>query len=78
MRIVKLSVENFRGIQELEWTPERRPLCCLIGHGDSGKSTVLDAIEAALSSRWYIRESWWHTSAQCCAGRQHPLPCRGR
>lgn len=53
MRIVKLSVENFRGIQELEWTPERKPLCCLIGHGDSGKSTVLDAIEAALSSRWY-------------------------
>ncbi|HHA2810097.1 TPA: ATP-dependent endonuclease [Stenotrophomonas maltophilia] len=53
MRIVKLSVENFRGIQELEWMPQRQPLCCLIGPGDSGKSTVLDAIEAALSSRWY-------------------------
>lgn len=53
MRIVKLSVENFRGIQELDWAPQRQPLCCLIGPGDSGKSTVLDAIEAALSSRWY-------------------------
>lgn len=53
MRIVKLSVENFRGIQELDWAPRRQPLCCLIGPGDSGKSTVLDAIEAALSSRWY-------------------------
>lgn len=53
MRIVKLSIENFRGIRELDWTLERQGLCCLIGHGDSGKSTVLDAIEAALSSRWY-------------------------
>ncbi|HIE5648758.1 TPA: ATP-dependent nuclease [Stenotrophomonas maltophilia] len=53
MRIVKLSIENFRGIHELDWTPQRQPLCCLIGPGDSGKSTVLDAIEAALSSRWY-------------------------
>jgi len=53
VRIVKLSVENFRGIEKLDWTPQRQPLCCLIGPGDSGKSTVLDAIEAALSSRWY-------------------------
>lgn len=53
MRIVTLSVRNFRGISELEWTLKASPLCCLIGPGDSGKSTVLDAIEAALSSRWY-------------------------
>lgn len=25
----------------------------MIGSGDSGKSTILDAIEAALSSRWF-------------------------
>lgn len=37
----------------MEWSLTRQPLCCLIGPGDSGKSTVLDAIEAALSSRWY-------------------------
>lgn len=53
MRIVKLSAHNFRGINELEWALQEQPLCCLIGSGDSGKSTVLDAIEAALSSRWY-------------------------
>lgn len=53
MRIIKLSVRNFRGISELEWTLKASPLCCLIGPGDSGKSTVLDAVEAALSSRWY-------------------------
>lgn len=53
MRIIKLSVRNFRGISELEWALKASPLCCLIGPGDSGKSTVLDAIEAVLSSRWY-------------------------
>ncbi len=29
-------------------------MVCLLGPGDSGKSTVLDAIEAALSSRWTL------------------------
>ena len=53
MRIVKVTAHNFRGIRELEWTTGSQPLCCLVGPGDSGKSTVLDAIEAALSPRWY-------------------------
>jgi hypothetical protein len=52
MQIRKLSVNNFRGIASLEWSPSNS-FCCLIGAGDSGKSTVLDAVEAALSSRWF-------------------------
>lgn len=51
MQIRQLRVENFRGTAMLEWMPAAA-FCCLIGHGDSGKSSVLDAIEAALSSRW--------------------------
>jgi len=51
MQIRLLRVENFRGTAILEWMPAAA-FCCLIGHGDSGKSTVLDAIEAVLSSRW--------------------------
>jgi hypothetical protein len=51
MQIRHLKVENFRGTATLEWTPGAA-FCCLIGPGDAGKSTVLDAIEAALSSRW--------------------------
>jgi hypothetical protein len=51
MQIRHLKVENFRGTAGLEWTPASA-FCCLIGPGDSGKSTVLDAIEAVLSSRW--------------------------
>lgn len=52
MQIRQLKVQSFRGIAALDWTPSN-PFCCLIGAGDSGKSSVLDAIEAALSSRWY-------------------------
>lgn len=36
----------------MTWTP-RDSFCCLIGAGDSGKSTILDAVEAELSSRWF-------------------------
>ncbi|MDD2133460.1 ATP-dependent nuclease [Pseudomonas kurunegalensis] len=52
MRIERLSVRNFRGIKTLEWSLKGQPICCLIGAGDSAKTTVLDAAEAALSPRW--------------------------
>lgn len=52
MQIRRLKVSNFRGIAMLDWKPGHS-FCCLIGPGDSGKSTVLDAAEACLSSRWY-------------------------
>lgn len=52
MRIERLSVRNFRGIKSLDWHVNRQPICCLIGVGDSAKTTVLDAAEAALSPRW--------------------------
>lgn len=52
MQIRKLKVNNFRGIAELDWSPAGA-FCCLIGAGDSGKSTILDAIEGVLSSRWF-------------------------
>lgn len=52
MQIRQLKVNHFRGIAELDWKPSHS-FCCLIGPGDSGKSTVLDALEALLSSRWF-------------------------
>lgn len=52
MQIRQLKIQNFRGIASLLWAPQHS-FCCLIGPGDSGKSTVLDAIEAGLSSRWF-------------------------
>jgi putative ATP-dependent endonuclease of OLD family len=53
MRIVYLEIENFRGIKSLAWAPSPG-MNCLIGPGDSTKTTVLDAIELCLNPRSYI------------------------
>lgn len=49
-RIRRLRIENYRSIQHLEWFP-LAGINCLIGPGDSGKSTVLDAIDLCLGAR---------------------------
>lgn len=53
MNIRKVEVSNFRGIRELEWCVDGN-FVCLIGAGDSTKSTLLDAIERTLSPRWNV------------------------
>jgi putative ATP-dependent endonuclease of OLD family len=54
-KIVKVKIKNFRGISELEFELDsNRNLICIIGRGDSGKSTVLEAISLALAPRWNI------------------------
>lgn len=45
-----LQIQNFRSIKNLSWNPNPG-LNCLIGPGDSGKSTILDAIDLALGAR---------------------------
>jgi hypothetical protein len=45
-RIRKIEIQNFRGIKELVWLPSAG-INCLIGPGDSGKSSILDAIFGA-------------------------------
>jgi putative ATP-dependent endonuclease of OLD family len=47
-RIRHVSIRRFRGIASLDWTPAPG-INALLGAGDSGKSTVLDAIALALS-----------------------------
>jgi putative ATP-dependent endonuclease of the OLD family len=49
-RIRKVEIRNFRSIASLDWCPGAG-LNCLIGPGDSGKSTLLDAIDFALGAR---------------------------
>ena len=51
MRIRHLSLKNFRGIEELEWTIDALTVC-LIGPNDSTKSTILEAIQLALHPWW--------------------------
>jgi putative ATP-dependent endonuclease of OLD family len=49
-RIRALEIENFRAINKLRWLPGPG-VNCLIGPGDSGKSTILDAIDLCLGAR---------------------------
>lgn len=49
-RIRRLNISNFRSIQSLDWAPSPG-INCLIGPGDSGKSSILDAIDLCLGSR---------------------------
>ncbi len=52
MRIVFIEIQNYRGIKKLDWAPTAH-VNCLIGPGDSTKTTILDAIELALNPRSY-------------------------
>lgn len=49
-RIRLIEIRNFRGIKTLDWHP-RPGINCLVGPGDSGKSTILDAIDLCLGAR---------------------------
>lgn len=52
MKIRKLKIENFRGINRLEWDLPDEKTFCLIGKGDSTKTTVLEAIRCIFSPQW--------------------------
>lgn len=54
MRIRHLSIRNFRGIRELDWALPSRALFCLIGRGDSTKSTILEALRRVFYSQWNL------------------------
>ncbi|MEE4431025.1 AAA family ATPase, partial [Klebsiella pneumoniae] len=45
-----LEIDNFRAVKALRWLPGAG-VNCLIGPGDSGKSTILDAIDLCLGAR---------------------------
>ena len=53
MRLVRLEIRNFRCFSSLDWVPQDE-FVVLVGAGDSGKSTILDAIEMTLSPRWAV------------------------
>ncbi len=54
MKIRRLKVSRFRGIKELEWNLGGST-ACLIGPGDSTKSTILSAIEYCLYPGWGLQ-----------------------
>lgn len=52
-RLYHLKIQHFRGIESFEQTFETG-ITCIIGRGDSGKSTILEAIAFVFSQSWSI------------------------
>lgn len=53
-RIHSLHIENFRGIKSLDQIFQMKSFVCLIGRGDSGKTSILKAISYVLSPNWNL------------------------
>lgn len=53
MKLQHLSIRRFRGINELDWAVAG-DVSCFVGPSDATKTTVLDAIELVLGSRWSL------------------------
>lgn len=51
-KIYSLKINNFRGIQNFEQVFGNTNLVCILGRGDSGKTTILEAISMVLSPSW--------------------------
>lgn len=51
MQIRQVEIKHYRGIESLTWRPAGK-FACLIGPGDSTKTTILDAIDLALTPRY--------------------------
>ena len=49
-RIRKIHIRHFRSVQDFSWLPSPG-INCLIGPGDSGKSSILDAIDYCVGAR---------------------------
>ena len=54
MRIRHVSIRNFRGILELDWALPDARVVCLIGRGDSTKSTILEALRRVFHPQWNL------------------------
>jgi putative ATP-dependent endonuclease of OLD family len=74
VRIRRVDIDNFRGIKRLRWViPPDQDFLVLIGPGDSTKSTLLAAIDMALSERWNLNlsDTDFHTGST-----QEPISVR--
>jgi putative ATP-dependent endonuclease of the OLD family len=55
VQIRKVLVRNYRGIRTADWMLPDIRFICLVGPGDSTKTTLLDVIGLVLSSRWNVQ-----------------------
>ncbi len=53
-KIFKLDIKNFRGIKNFSCTFNDLNLICFVGRGNSGKTTILNAIYYVLNPNWNL------------------------
>ena len=53
-KIHNLKIKNFKGVKELDHTFGSTNFVCFVGRGDSGKTTLLEAIEYVLYPNWNL------------------------
>jgi energy-coupling factor transporter ATP-binding protein EcfA2 len=54
VQIRKVTASNFRGIKSADWRLPDSRFVCLVGPGDSTKTTLLDVVSLVLSPRWNV------------------------
>ncbi|WP_328587171.1 MULTISPECIES: AAA family ATPase [Pseudomonas syringae group] len=54
VKIRKIVIKNFRGVKALDWNVPTADIFCLIGKGDSSKSTILEAIRYTFHPQWNL------------------------
>jgi predicted ATP-dependent endonuclease of OLD family len=54
VKIRKIVIKNFRGVKALDWNVPKADIFCLIGKGDSSKSTILEAIRYTFHPQWNL------------------------
>lgn len=54
MRVRHISIRNFRGIRELDWAIPDCRILCLVGRGDSTKSTILEGLRRTFYPQWNL------------------------
>jgi len=53
-KIIQLDIKNYRGIKDLSLSfSHNQNLICIIGRGDSGKTTILEAISSGM-----VQKKW--------------------
>lgn len=57
MKVRKIKIKNFRGVKELDWSLPNADIFCLIGKGDSSKSTIIEALRYAFYPQWNLTVS---------------------
>jgi putative ATP-dependent endonuclease of OLD family len=53
VKLRRLDIKNYRGKRDLSWIVDAR-FACLVGPGDSTKTTILDALGCVLSPRYNL------------------------